>query len=607
MRSLRYWLGGVLLFVAVATEADQTVKVHDLAYGEALFHFFKQDYLMSGVRLLVAREQGKLGENEQDAELLLGGLQLSYGMHDAASETLQRVLSDKVARPTQNSAWYYLARSAYRRGYLDRADQALARITPDQTAEDAAQTTLLKALLSLAENKPESAVDVLATSPRGSSLDSYLDYNLGIAQLKTAERDRGMALLDRLGKEKTESPENLAIRDRANLAAAFSLLQSGEASQAQTFFQRVRLQEGDAGMALLGSGWAAAESNDYELALRMWGELVLREPRDNAVLEALFAVPFAYVQLKDPARAAHHYEQAIAIYLQERERLAQSTTMVKEGAFFDPLLRRGEGRALPVVPSLQQLHIPELVASHEFQEAWKSYRDLDQLQRNLLGWESSLKAFDTMLVTRKARFDVVVPAIEKRLTEIDSSSLRDRESALQARLESLRADQDVWELATPDQRTLRDEIQLLEQKIAQIPDPEERRVLAERVTRIKGVLYWQVHAVYPVRLWEMTKQVHAVEKERSAMDARLKTLRGARQFAAVRLGDLGGRVQRNRQRVSALLPRVARTLERQKAHLAQITLQALNERRAYLESYLLQSRYALAQLYDKAQSEAHKP
>ncbi len=596
--------GCVALLISVTAHADQTVRIHDLAYGEALFHFYKQDYFMSGVRLMVAEEQNLLSENRKDGELLLGGLQLSYGMHQAATETLNRVLSDDVSQRTQNQAWYYLARLAYRRGYWERAQQALSRITDDQSPESAAQTALLKSLIAMETDQPAQAVEVLSRGYEESPLTPYLHYNLGVAQLRNRQRDSALKLLDRLGREETDSPEQSAVKDRANLAAAFSELQAGNAESAQRFFQRVRLQESDAKLALLGSGWAAAENSNYDLALKMWGELIDRAPRDASVLEALFAVPFAYVQMNDPARAAHHYEKAISIYLQEREKLSAVVDKVRGGDYFTQIARESRGYSLPVVPALQQLELPELVSSHAFREGWKNYRDLTQLQQNLVRWDRSLGAFDTMLVTRKARFDTVVPTIENRLLELDVEGKRKRAQRLKARLQSIRQSGDVWQLATPDQRQLLSEIESIKNRLKLVVDPEERLELTTRIRRVEGVLYWQVHSDYPERLWESTKRVKSLDTELETMELRLATLRGARSFANSRLGDLGSRVATNRRRVSTLLPRIDAALARQTKYLSQLTLQTLTERRAYLESYLLQARYALAQLYDKAQSEA---
>jgi len=70
----------LLLFPAAGTPADarKPSSAQDLQYGEALFHYYQQDWFGSIVRLEVAQEQHALPHTADEAELLLGGLDLSY-------------------------------------------------------------------------------------------------------------------------------------------------------------------------------------------------------------------------------------------------------------------------------------------------------------------------------------------------------------------------------------------------------------------------------------------------------------------------------------------------------------------------------------------------
>ena len=50
------------------------------------------------------------------------------------------------------------------------------------------------------------------------------------------------------------------------------------------------------------------------------------------------------------------------------------------------------------------------MASHDFQEAVKNYRDLAFLDKNLARWDDSIAAYDDMLASRKARYRSHLPA-----------------------------------------------------------------------------------------------------------------------------------------------------------------------------------------------------
>ncbi len=56
---------------------------------------------------------------------------------------------------------------------------------------------------------------------------------------------------------------------------------------------------------------------------------------------------------------------------------------------------------LPEVP--HAAHLTQVLAQHEFQEAFKNYRDLRFLAKNLDDWKSKLGVFDDMLGNRGAR------------------------------------------------------------------------------------------------------------------------------------------------------------------------------------------------------------
>ncbi len=596
---------GVLLSGSLLAAGPAPQPVRSLEYGEALFYYFQRDYLDAGVRLMAAQQRRQLGVHDQDADLLLGGLQLSYGMHDAAQRTFDRALDEAVTSQAKNRAWYALARMAYRRGNWPQADQALSRIAEPNDAQ-AAKAALLGGLVALAEKQPARAVEVLEQAGAGQGGDSepYLQYNLAVALIRAGRTPEGVALLERLGEQKVVYEEQATVRDYANLAGAFALLQTGQPQEAQRFFNRVRLTGPISNLALLGAGWAASDAGQFRAALTPWRELVGRTPRDAPVLEALIAVPYAYTQLQEDARAARVYEEAVQAYQQERDAIAKAVAAVDDpqwlseaGGAADAATRGGQSM-------LEGQWLPHLIAGHPFQEAWHTYRDLQQLERNLARWQTSLAAYDTMLVTRKARFAQVVPAIERRLTEIDVATLQQRKAQISRELGQIVDGKAVWKLATDQERGARDEIEALSERLAKLPQSDDRQALAERVQRLRGVLYWRVHAAFPERRWQATKAVTGLDEPLAQLQQHIAHLRGARAYANARVGDLGARIQSARDRVSRQQPRVTLALARQRAFVERLAREELVGRQAQIDSYLLQARYALAQLYDRAQSGA---
>ena len=87
-----------LALAAVAPAHAEPGPVEDLHYGEVLFYFYSEDYFSAIVHLLAADASQRLSRSETESQVLLGGLYLSYGLHDEADRIFHSVL-DEAADP----------------------------------------------------------------------------------------------------------------------------------------------------------------------------------------------------------------------------------------------------------------------------------------------------------------------------------------------------------------------------------------------------------------------------------------------------------------------------------------------------------------------------
>jgi lipoprotein NlpI len=110
----RRWLCLLLIAAAGPPPADaavpEPITVKDPHYGEVLFHFYQQDYFPAIVRLLAAQERERLVNHSDEAELLLGGMYLSYGQHLQAAEIFERLLANNVTPEIRDRTWFFLAK-----------------------------------------------------------------------------------------------------------------------------------------------------------------------------------------------------------------------------------------------------------------------------------------------------------------------------------------------------------------------------------------------------------------------------------------------------------------------------------------------------------------
>ena len=156
MRRLRALLAPLAVIVALAAavpadaarrESDKLppTRVRDLNYGDVLFYYFQgPDKDLDAITRIEAYEHwGLLPHHRPEAQLLLGSLYLDLGLHNAAGEIFAQLLTPDVPLGVRNRAWFYLAEVWYERGYLEKAEQSLARIEGRLPTQLEAQRTHL--------------------------------------------------------------------------------------------------------------------------------------------------------------------------------------------------------------------------------------------------------------------------------------------------------------------------------------------------------------------------------------------------------------------------------------------------------------------------------
>src|SRR5271163_1785445 len=314
-------LGGLLLALPFACAAAKNVKpdpnglpphvVQDLQYGDVLFYFFQDDYFDSITRLLAAREQNRIPHTEGEAELLLGGLYLSLGQHVEAGRIFEALLKQNTSEAVRNRAWFYLGKIWYQRGYLEESERALRQVSDKMDPRINAERYMLIAQLMMRQGRYDDAIAALSNWHGAPDWTAYAQFNLGVALVRRDRLPEAIKYLDRVGTMQTRGEELLALRDKANLALGFALLQGERAAEAKPILQRVRLEGPYSSKALLGVGWADAGVGEFKRALVPWLELRKRSMLDSAVQESFLTVPYAYVQLSAFGQAAEYYNTAI--------------------------------------------------------------------------------------------------------------------------------------------------------------------------------------------------------------------------------------------------------------------------------------------------------
>ncbi len=589
--------------------------VADLPWGNVLFYFFQDDYFASITRLLAAQEQHQLEHTGSDAELLLGGLYLSLGEHVEAGRIFDRLLAANTTPAVRNRAWYYLGKVWFERGYLEDAERALNRVSGSMDPRIDAQRTMLLAEIMMRERRFDDAIALLRAWRGPRDWTAYADLNLGVALVRLGRLDDAVPILDRVGSIEARGEEFLALKDKANLALGFALLQGHRAAAAKGYLQRVRLEGPFSSKALLGLGWADAMTGDYKRALVPWLVLHKRDLLDAAVQESFLAVPYAFGELHADGQAADYYNSAIHSFDEELRNIDASIVQIRSGKLLERLLEQDKQKKvswswqlqnLPNAPESRYLYV--LLASNDFQEGLKNYRELQYMSRNLEDWRSSIAAFNDMLATKQEAYAERVPKADAVLAATDLDALMRKRVDFESRINQIEQSRDVAALGTPEEQRTWARLQRVGDALAAHPDDPDLAEMRDKFRLMKGVLYWRLSESFRARLWNERRAVKELAADLKETQRRVVLVRQARQSIPTSNGADAERVAAVAARLEQLHDRLA-TIEDQEDHYLQtLAIDALTDQKGRIETYQVQARYALATIYDRAANgEQKKP
>jgi hypothetical protein len=597
--------------VTAPVSADETdgLIVEDPHYGEVLFQFYKQDYFAALTHLAAYREQGRVSNHSAEAELLQGGLMLSWGQHVEAGEIFERLLADNEDPSIRNRTWFYLGKVRYQRGYIDAAETAFENISEPLPEQLDAERYNLLARIYMDQGRFDEAAQLLTDWEGAAIWAAYARYNLGVAMVRMGELEPGAQLLDAVGTmdvkmRDVSKDELLGLRDRANLALGFAYLQSDLDGAAKPVLQRVRLNGPFSNKALLGVGWADISRQNYRQALAPWLELSDRELLDSAVQESLLAVPYAFAQLDADPLAAQYYARALEIFGAEINRLDRAIVDAGDGKLINALLANDDNTAGGWYWQLESLpdddrtrYLYFAIADHRFHEGLKSYRDLIALNQHLDEWQQKLGAFKDMVDTRVLAYDTRLPVIYERVAEFDLAGMQESYEVIAGHSVAARESHDFVTLAPAGQQDQWARLSALEENpVWSTPAAAELR---EKQRVLKGLVQWDMEREFRIRAWHQSRSIEELGDEIANVQERFTTLAAATDSIPGTVLDLDSRIALLRPRIGLLQGQLHASMEDYARYLHHLASIELNDQRQRLLTYRAQARFALATIFDR--------
>ncbi|MGO9038322.1 MAG: hypothetical protein ACLPX1_10090 [Steroidobacteraceae bacterium] len=614
-------LGGLLLALAPVWAKNVTPDpnglpphpVMDLQYGDVLFYYYQDDYFDSITRLLAAQQLGRLPNTEGEAELLLGGLYLSLGEHVEAGRIFDALLAGKTSEAVRNKAWFYLGKVWYQRGYLQESERALRQVSDKIQPRISAERYMLLAQIMLRQGRDDDAIAVLGNWHGAPDWTAYAQYNLGVALVRKGRLDDAKQYLDRVGRMTTANEELLSLKDKANLALGFALLQAKRPAEGRPILERVRLEGPYSSKALLGVGWADSSLGDFKRALVPWMALRKRNLLDSAVQESYLTVPYAFNQLGAGGQAAEYYNSAIDSFDAELKHIDDSIAQIRGGKLLDRLLSDDRKdtltwywqlKTLPDAPESRYLY--QLLASNEFQEGLKNYRELNFMSRNLDDWREDVSAFDDMLDTRQHAYNERVPKADAVMAATDLDALTRQRVEFESRINEIEKTNDVAALGTPEEQKTWARLKRIEDYLAAHPEDPDLTEMRDKWRLEKGVMYWRLSESFKARLWNERRAVKELQASLVETQKRALLVKQARAGVPTNTGEFATRVEAIRARMNRLQQRLAALSERQNRFLQALAIEELERQKQRIETYQIQARFELAAIYDKAANEKPK-
>jgi hypothetical protein len=618
-----------------AASGLKEVELRDLYFGEVLYYAYQDLHFDALARLDSELTQYyQLDESELDsfhkhitqAEFSVGDIELQYRMNQRAGRAIQAVLGEGIDLATRNQAALALARVFYKKNDPQSTLYALELIReePEKSRYEAlysldvlrgkepetfrTDVAYLRARANIDIGQFTEAAKSLQQLRKEKSLKGFVLYNLGIALIQSGEEKKGMEVLDELGQMELSGAGLLALQDKTNLKLAYRYLEKGNAREAQRHFERVRLDGPYSNRALLGAGWVAVSLGRFDRALVPWSILHKREKTNYSVQEVLMAVPYAYGKLNAHGNAANLYDHAMDVFSDEIDSLDSSIKTIRKGKFLTALLDDKASkdvnwvvnlRALPDAPETR--YILDLMASHDFQESYKNYKDLAELRHHLKKWLADLRVYEEIIDIRRAYQEPLLPVVEKEFKKLDARitlRLEQRENLANKLKNMLIAPRPEY-LATATERQAMDTINGLQEIIISSPEMVTEDVV-RRVKRLRGVLTWRVHSEYDQRLTDAYNNLVSLDKIIEKLKFRYNSFIRTRQAATQSYEGYLIPIRQLRTRLFAAQRKLKGVMAKQGRLLETMAINALDQRRKRLEEYQIKARFALAESYDRA-------
>lgn len=206
--------------------------------------------------LIALKSSGDASKLPADYSWRLAESYLAFGMRARAEQLYRDLAVTTTDHLALGRARIRLSEFLYSRGFLAESTGSMMRMREKLPEPLALQWQDLLSRTLMAQGRYGDAVEVLTEMKNGDKQSAYTRYNLAVALINTNRVDEGETILDKIGRTTPKDTESAALRDKANLTLGYHFLQKEQGGTAKPIFSRVRVNGPYSNRALLGYGWA---------------------------------------------------------------------------------------------------------------------------------------------------------------------------------------------------------------------------------------------------------------------------------------------------------------------------------------------------------------
>ncbi|PIE42223.1 MAG: hypothetical protein CSA49_00510 [Gammaproteobacteria bacterium] len=585
-------------------------KVQDLAYGEFLYDYFQEKYFSAITKALIADYRLQFEHHDEQIQVLVGSLFVGYGLLNEAEKIFNNLLSHTTDPKIQEKIWFNLAEIYYKQADSEKSIRLLQTHLEIPSDNLQSQVSLLYALNYIRLNNLELAIKHLREIRNTENLSSYAYLNLGSAYSLLDQPQQAEKYLSKLLRVQGKTELIKGIKSRAALALGKHYLKNENYTAAAQAFKNIRLNGSYANTGLLGLGWAYFRSNDPTAALTPWLELTKRAPSDRAVQEAYINVPYAYESLGALQQALDGYHQANRIYTEQQSRLNQIKNQILTEDWVDQLTSSADFSFNPLdkIPGFTppeettSLYLYRLFATHDFNETYRNYRELQRLMQVIDHWHKQIPVFHEMIAAHVERMDRLAPEAKVMAAQAETiyKEVSEKLDVINNRLnEAFRTD-DTTLTANTKQLELLERVTALEEKVNQLPDTVGYQREKDRFRVIKGLLMWDLDSTAIERRWESVKDRVFIENQLTDLENNINQVKSARARRLQRFAGFETRIESLQKRLQELYKQSQYELLRHRVYLKSLAIRHIDMKKTHVQQLQANTIYAIARIQDMA-------